>query len=106
MSGRVTSVLVLPSVLVGAAAYTGLAEAFGSIGVVAEVLFLAYVWALFGVPALLTALLSGRGKRLGDLVAGTYVVRDRVRLHLPWPATMPPPLAGWAARADIGRSTT
>ncbi|WP_445258746.1 RDD family protein [Nocardioides aurantiacus] len=62
----------------------------------------AEVWVLAGVPALVTALLSRQGKRLGDLVAGTYVVRDRFALRLPWPVTMPPPLAGWAARADIG----
>jgi uncharacterized RDD family membrane protein YckC len=33
------------------------------------------------VPAFFSALISSRGKRLGDYAAGTYVVRDRVRLH-------------------------
>ena len=60
------------------------------------------VWLLSGVPALVSALVSRRGKRLGDLAAGTYVVRDRFRLQLPWPVPMPPPLAAWAARADLG----
>ncbi|SDS57601.1 Uncharacterized membrane protein YckC, RDD family [Nocardioides scoriae] len=59
------------------------------------------LWLLVGVPALAAALVTTRGKRLGDLVAGTYVVRDRVRLSLPWPVPMPPPLAAWAAGADI-----
>ena len=50
----------------------------------------------------LRCLISSRGKRIGDYAAGTYVVRDRVRLTLPPPAPMPPALAGWAAAADIG----
>ena len=32
-----------------------------------------------GVPAFFSALLSSRGKRLGDYAAGRYVVRDRVK---------------------------
>jgi uncharacterized RDD family membrane protein YckC len=59
------------------------------------------VYAFSGAPAFFSALLSGRGKRLGDYAAGTYVVRERVRLRLPRPAEMPPPLAGWAATADV-----
>lgn len=59
------------------------------------------VWALSGVPALVCALVSSKGKRVGDLVAGTYVVRDRFSLRLPWPVEMPPHLARWAANADI-----
>lgn len=34
-------------------------------------------WALFGAPALITSMLSARGKRLGDVFAGTFVVRER-----------------------------
>jgi uncharacterized RDD family membrane protein YckC len=60
------------------------------------------IWVLSGVPALVCALVNSKGKRLGDLVAGTYVVRDRYNLHLPWPVEMPPYLARWAASADIG----
>lgn len=59
------------------------------------------IWLLYGVPALVSALVSSKGKRLGDLVAGTYVVRDRFSLRLPWPAQMPPYLAQWAAAADL-----
>ena len=59
------------------------------------------IWVFSGVPALVCALVNSKGKRLGDLVAGTYVVRDRYRLHLPWPVEMPPYLAHWAASADI-----
>lgn len=34
-------------------------------------------WALFGVPALITSMISARGKRLGDIFAGTFVLRER-----------------------------
>ena len=43
-----------------------------------------------------------RGKRVGDFLAGTYVIRVRGRAIAP-PHAMPPELAGWAATADIGR---
>ncbi len=59
------------------------------------------VYAFGGAPAFFSALLSSRGKRLGDYAAGTYVVRERVRLRLAPPAAMPPHLAAWAQRADI-----
>jgi uncharacterized RDD family membrane protein YckC len=61
------------------------------------------IWALFGVPALVSALVSSKGKRLGDYAAGTYVVRERVHMTLPPPPMMPPHLAAWAADADIAR---
>lgn len=59
------------------------------------------VYGFTGVPAFFSAMLSPRGKRLGDYVAGTYVVRERFRLELPPPVPMPPQLAAWAARADV-----
>ncbi len=59
-----------------------------------------------GVPAFFSALISARGKRLGDYAAGTYVVRDRVRLRLAPPTLMPPPLAPWARRADMASLPT
>jgi uncharacterized RDD family membrane protein YckC len=61
------------------------------------------IYLTFGGLAAIVALLSPRSKRLGDLLAGTYVVRDRVPLQLPAPPVMPPHLAGWAASADISR---
>ncbi|MFL6021836.1 MAG: RDD family protein [Marmoricola sp.] len=59
------------------------------------------IWVLSGVPAFISGLVSRKGKRLGDYVAGTYVVRARVRLVLPPPPLMPPPLAAWARSTDI-----
>lgn len=61
------------------------------------------VWILFGVPALVSGLVSSKGKRLGDYAAGTYVVRERVHVTMPPPPMMPPHLAAWAAGADIAR---
>ena len=69
------------------------------IGVVEIYLFL-------GGPAFFSALLSSRGKRLGDYAAGTYVVRERVKLQLAHPAQMPPPLASWARSADMASLPT
>ena len=61
------------------------------------------IWLLLGVPALVSGLVSSKGKRLGDHAAGTYVIRERVHLRLPPPPMMPPHLAAWAAGADIAR---
>jgi uncharacterized RDD family membrane protein YckC len=37
------------------------------------------IWLLLGAPALITSLLSGKGKRLGDTFAGTFVIQERLR---------------------------
>jgi len=59
------------------------------------------LYAFAGGPAFFSALVSTRGKRLGDHAAGTYVVRERVRLQLAVPPLMPPHLEHWARTADI-----
>ena len=59
------------------------------------------IYLFFGAPAFFSMLLSSRGKRLGDYAAGTYVVRERIRLRLEPPPLMPPELAGWARAADV-----
>ncbi|GAB2887112.1 RDD family protein [Nocardioides pacificus] len=59
------------------------------------------VYAFTGAPAFFSALLSAKGKRLGDYAAGTYVVRDRMPLRLAPPPLMPPPLVAWAISADM-----
>jgi uncharacterized RDD family membrane protein YckC len=64
------------------------------------------IYMFTGVPAFFSALMSSRGKRLGDYAAGTYVVRDRVRLRLSPPTLMPPPLAQWARSADMASLPT
>ena len=61
------------------------------------------IYLLMGVPALICSLLSPRSQRLGDLAAGTYVVRERAARQTSAMAHLPPHLAGWAHAADIGR---
>ena len=53
------------------------------------------------VGAVVCSLLNGRGKRIGDLLAGTVVLQERVAVKGGAVATMPPPLAAWAAEADL-----
>lgn len=60
------------------------------------------LWLTVGGLALLVAATNERARRIGDLLAGTYVVRDRVRLRLPPAPQGSPLLADWAQRADIG----
>lgn len=56
-----------------------------------------------GSLALITSLLNPRGKRLGDLLAGTYVIRERTPRERIAPPLMPPFLQGWAEASDLGR---
>jgi uncharacterized RDD family membrane protein YckC len=59
------------------------------------------IWMLTGAPALITSLLSARGKRLGDLFAGTYVIQERLAARTTPPPQMPPYLAAWAASLEL-----
>jgi uncharacterized RDD family membrane protein YckC len=61
------------------------------------------VYWTMGSIALIVSLLNRRGKRLGDLLAGTYVIRERSPRDTSVPLFMPPHLRGWAAAADLGR---
>ena len=59
------------------------------------------IWSTWAVPAVCTSIVSKRGKRLGDMLAGTYVVRDRNRSSATPPLLMPPELTQWAAGTDL-----
>lgn len=61
------------------------------------------IWITYGVVALVTSLASAKGKRVGDFLAGTVVVRERMPVRPGPVAVMPAPLAGWAAGADLSR---
>ena len=57
----------------------------------------------FWGPALLTSIINRRAKRLGDLLAGTVVVQERVPSRTTAPVSMPPPLVEWARLLDLSR---
>ena len=61
------------------------------------------LWLASGSVALITSLLNDKGKRVGDIVAGTYAVRVRGAQRTLPPLSMPPALARWAHGADMGR---
>ena len=61
------------------------------------------LWLTGGAVALFASLANDRGKRLGDMLAGTYVIRTRGASMYSATIVMPPPLAAWAAHADMRR---
>ena len=62
---------------------------------------------LIGIPAgLITSMVSAKGKRLGDVFAGTFVIQERVppRPDLaPVFTVVPAPLTGWAQHLELSR---
>ncbi len=61
------------------------------------------LWLTLGTVALICSIVHPQGKRVGDILAGTYAVRVRGAAKVRTPVLMPPPLAGWAHTADLGR---
>ena len=61
------------------------------------------LWVTSGVVGGLSALTSSKSKRMGDHLAGTIVVGERIARHASahQEIEMPPPLAGWAAGLDL-----
>jgi uncharacterized RDD family membrane protein YckC len=62
-------------------------------------------WALglAGAVAVFVSLSSAKAKRVGDLMAGTIVIRERMPSTAAPVVWMPPRLAGWAAGLDLSR---
>jgi uncharacterized RDD family membrane protein YckC len=58
------------------------------------------IYTFFGGPAVICSLLSPKGKRIGDLFAGTVVISERGPKLAP-PPLMPPSLAWWAASLQL-----
>ncbi len=56
-----------------------------------------------GLGAVISSLASARGKRIGDLLAGTIVIQARLPSSGAYVPPMPPPLAGWATTLDLSR---
>ena len=58
------------------------------------------IWMFFGGPAVICSLLSPKGKRIGDVFAGTVVIGERGPKLSP-PPVMPPSLAWWASSLQL-----
>lgn len=58
------------------------------------------IWMFFGGPAVICSLVSPRGKRIGDVFAGTVVITERGPKLTP-PPLMPPSLAWWASSLQL-----
>jgi uncharacterized RDD family membrane protein YckC len=58
------------------------------------------IWTLAGGPAVICSLLSAKGKRIGDVFAGTVVISERGPRLAP-PPQMPPQLAWWASSLQL-----
>jgi uncharacterized RDD family membrane protein YckC len=65
------------------------------------------IWSVLGAPiGLILSIVSVKGKRLGDMFAGTYVIQERAPRRPELPpvfAAVPPPLLGWAQVAQTSR---
>ena len=61
------------------------------------------LWLTLGSVALITSIVHPQGKRVGDILAGTYAVRVRGAAKVRTTVGMPPMLAGWAQAADVAR---
>jgi hypothetical protein len=63
------------------------------------------IWSVVLAPVgLITSLVSSRGKRVGDIFAGTYVITERVptpSVLAPVYTWVPPPLAEWARALQV-----
>ena len=55
--------------------------------------------------AVISSLIDKRGRRLGDLAAGTMVIQERVIAPSAPPPVMPPQLAGWATTLELSGLT-
>ena len=58
------------------------------------------IWIFAGGPAVICSLLSPKGKRIGDIFAGTVVISERAPRLTP-PPPMPPQLAWWASSLQL-----
>ncbi|MFC4243566.1 RDD family protein [Gryllotalpicola reticulitermitis] len=59
------------------------------------------IYATLGGLAVIVALLNGRSKRIGDLLAGTFAQHERVPALSATGVPLPPVLTGWAEIADV-----
>ncbi len=63
------------------------------------------IWMFVGGPAVICSVLNSKGKRIGDIFAGTVVISERGPRMSP-PPMMPPNLAWWASSLQLSGLTT
>jgi uncharacterized RDD family membrane protein YckC len=63
------------------------------------------IWMFAGGPAVICSVLNSKGKRIGDIFAGTVVISERGPRMSP-PPVMPPNLAWWASSLQLSGLTT
>ncbi|MGP9682740.1 RDD family protein [Brachybacterium sp. AOP3-A1-3] len=61
------------------------------------------IWSTAGAVALTCAVIDRKSRRLGDLLAGTLVIQERMAAIEPRRTEVPASLRDWAAAADVGR---
>lgn len=61
------------------------------------------IWSTAGAVALTCSVIDRRARRVGDLLAGTMVIQERMRSLEPDRVEVPAALSDWAAAADVGR---
>lgn len=61
------------------------------------------IYLMVGSLAFLVAVFNERSKRLGDLLAGTYSMHERVVVKTRSRAVLPPSLADWIRTADVAQ---
>ncbi|WP_394215802.1 RDD family protein [Brachybacterium vulturis] len=61
------------------------------------------IWSTSGAVALTCAVIDRRSRRIGDLLAGTMVIQERMRDLTPQRVEVPASLRDWVLDADVGR---
>src|SRR5690625_499034 len=61
------------------------------------------LWSTAGTLALTSSVIDRRSRRIGDLLAGTMVIQERMRTIEPRCPAVPVDLQQWAGSADVGR---
>jgi uncharacterized RDD family membrane protein YckC len=61
------------------------------------------IWSTTGAVALICSVIDRRSRRVGDLLAGTMVIQERMAALEPSRVEVPESLADWARAADVGR---
>ena len=61
------------------------------------------IWSTSGAVALTCAVIDRRSRRIGDLLAGTMVIQERMRTLPAQRMEVPVSLREWALAADVGR---